>query len=112
MWTESTPAGGGPLHRYLNEDELFVVQEGTEAFFYDNQSHNLGPGGVAFMPPESIHTFKNTSDVPSRMLIETSPAGFETFFACCAQEFAMLGGADMQRINGIAVEQWIHFLKS
>ena len=75
MWTEITPPGGGPLHRYLNEDELSVVQECKEAFFYDNRSHNLGPGGVAFMPRESIHTFKNTSDVPSRDAHWDKPGG-------------------------------------
>ena len=61
MWTEITPPGGGPpLHRHLNEDELFVAQEGKVAFFYDDQWHDLGPGGVAFIARESIHTFKNT----------------------------------------------------
>jgi hypothetical protein len=45
------------------------------------------------------------------MLIETSPAGFKTFFARCAEEFAKPGGPDTQHINGIAVEHGIRFLK-
>jgi mannose-6-phosphate isomerase-like protein (cupin superfamily) len=79
------------VHLHLNEDELFVAREGTVAFFSDGQWHDLGPGGVAFISRESVHTFTNTGDAPSRMPIETSPVGFETFFARCAQEFAAPG---------------------
>ncbi len=110
-WTEITPPSGGPPpHYHLKEDEWFLVQEGTMAFLYDNQWHELGPGGVAFMPRETIHTFKNIGEAPSRMLIHTSPSGFETFFARCAQEFGKPGGPDMQRIVEIGVEHGIHFL--
>ncbi|HEU4679416.1 MAG TPA: cupin domain-containing protein [Terrimicrobiaceae bacterium] len=110
-WTEITPPGGGPPpHYHLKEDEWFMVGEGTMAFFYDDQWHELGPGGVAFMPRETIHTFKNIGTTPSRMLVHTSPSGFETFFAHCAQEFAKPDGPDMQRIVEIGIEHGIHFL--
>lgn len=71
----------------------------------------LGSRRGCVNPRESIHTFKNVGEAPSRMLIETSPAGFKTFFARCAEEFAKPGGPDTQRINGIAVEHGIRFLK-
>lgn len=110
-WTEITPPGSGPPpHYHLKEDEWFLVQDGTMAFFYDNRWHELGPGGVAFMPREAIHTFKNIGTTPSRMLVHTSPSGFETFFARCAQEFGRPDGPDMQRIVEIGVEHGIHFL--
>jgi hypothetical protein len=64
------------------------------------------------MPRNVIHTFKNIGDTPSRMLIQTHPAGFETFFARCAQEFAKPGGPDMQRIAAISAEHGIHHLTS
>ncbi|HYY13788.1 MAG TPA: hypothetical protein VE758_05080, partial [Chthoniobacterales bacterium] len=57
-----------------------------------------------------IHTFKNVGDEPSRMMITTMPAGFEKFFARCAEEFAKPGGPDMPRIIGIGAEHGIHFL--
>jgi hypothetical protein len=62
------------------------------------------------MPRTVIRTFKNIGDTPSRLLIETSPAGFETFFARCAQEFARPGGPDMQRIIAISTEHGIQFV--
>jgi uncharacterized cupin superfamily protein len=37
LWTEVTPAGGRPPpHYHLNEDELFLVQEGKIGFLVDN----------------------------------------------------------------------------
>ena len=101
-------AAGPPLHYHENEDELFLVQEGRAGFFYDDQWHEVGRGGVVFMPRKVIHTIKNIGDTPSRMLIQTHPAGFETFFARRAQEFAKPGGPDMQRIVAISAEQGIH----
>jgi mannose-6-phosphate isomerase-like protein (cupin superfamily) len=111
MWTEVTPPGGGPPpHYHLNEEELFHVLEGRVAFLVDGKWNEIGPGGAAFMPRGVTHTFKNVGDQHSRMLITTTPLGFEKFFARCADEFAKPGGPDMSRIIEIAVEHGIHFL--
>lgn len=111
LWTEITPAGGGPpLHRHLYEDEWFVVEEGNVAFFFEDEWHELGPGGVAFLPRKSIHTFKNVGSAPSRMLIQTIPSGFETFFSRCAEEFARPGGPEMERIVRIGAQHGMEFL--
>ncbi len=110
LWTETVPPGGGPPpHRHLREDEWFVVQEGTFSFFGGGQWCELGVGGTAFMPRESVHTFKNTGSTPGKLLIGTSPAGFEMFFGRCAEEFAREGGPDMGRIIAIAGEHGIEF---
>jgi quercetin dioxygenase-like cupin family protein len=112
MWTESTPPGGGPLpHYHLNEDEVFHVLEGLIAFLLDGKWHEIGPGGAAFMPRGVIHMFNNVCDRPSRMLLTTTPSGFEKFFARCAAEFAKPGGPDMSRIIDIGAEHGIHFLQ-
>ncbi len=112
MWTEITPPGGGPPpHYHLNEDETFHVLEGRIAFLLDGKWHEVGPGGAAFMPRGVIHTFKNVGDRPSRMLLTTTPSGFEKFFARCAAEFAKPSGPDMSRIIEIGAEHGIHFLQ-
>jgi quercetin dioxygenase-like cupin family protein len=111
LWTEITPPGGGPPpHYHENETETFLVQEGHFAFYRDGQWQNLGPGGIAFIPRNVVHTFKNTGQTPGRMLISTSPAGFEVFFARCAEEFKKQDGADMDRIVQISAEHGIHFV--
>jgi hypothetical protein len=112
MWSEVTPPGGGPPpHYHLKDEEIFHVIEGRVEFLVDGQWQEVGPGGCAFMPRGSVHTFKNVGDQPSRMVIATMPSGFENFFARCAKEFAKPGGPDMSRIIEIGVEHGIHFVQ-
>jgi quercetin dioxygenase-like cupin family protein len=112
LWMEITPPGGGPPpHYHLNEDETFYVIEGFASFYKDGQWQELTPGSAVFMPRGIIHTFKNVGQTPLRMLISTSPAGFETFFARCADEFAKPGAPDMERIVAISAEHGIHFVQ-
>ena len=112
MWTEVTPPGGGPPpHYHLNEEELFYVISGRVGFLVNDDSHEVGPGGTAFMPRGLVHTFKNVGDQPSRMLIMTMPSGIEKFFERCAEEFAKPGGPpEMQKLFEIGVEHGIHFV--
>jgi quercetin dioxygenase-like cupin family protein len=113
LWTNITPPGGGPPpHYHLNEDEWFVVQEGRVGFLADGQWQEVGAGGVVFAPRGSVHTFKNVGDKPSRMIVSTSPAGFETFFSRCAEEFAKPGGPNMERILEISAEHGIYFVQA
>ncbi len=106
------PAGGPPPHLHDNEDEWFHVLEGCVSFFHDDHWTEVGPGGTAFMPRGLPHTFKNTGETPSTMLIQTSPSGFETFLQRSADEFARPEGPDPERLMAISAEHGIHFLES
>jgi quercetin dioxygenase-like cupin family protein len=112
LWTEITPPGGGPPpHYHFNEDECFVVQEGQLSFFVEGQWRDVPVGSVVYAPRDSVHTFKNVGKEPSRLLVSTSPGGFETFFSRCAEEFAKPGAPDMQSIVEISAEHGIHFVE-
>ncbi|HWI58423.1 MAG TPA: cupin domain-containing protein [Bacillota bacterium] len=112
LWTEITPPGGGPPpHYHLKEDECFVVQEGRLQFLVEGQWRAVAAGGIVFAPRGSVHAFKNIGNQPSRILISTSPAGFEIFFSRCAEEFAKPSGPDMERILAISAEHGIHFVQ-
>lgn len=111
MWTEITPRGGGPpLHVHHREDEWFHVLEGRVDFLVEGQWNTVAAGGSAFMPKGVPHAFRNAGEGALKMLIQTSPAGFEVFFARCAAEFAREGGPDMARIFAISSEHGIEFL--
>jgi mannose-6-phosphate isomerase-like protein (cupin superfamily) len=110
-WINVNPPGDGPPPHYHSiEDETFHVLEGRAAFLVNDHWVEAAPGGSAFMPHGSVHTFKNVGDGPLRMFITTTPSGFETFFARCAEEFAKPGGPDMSRVLQISEEHGIHFV--
>ena len=112
LWTNITlPGGGPPPHYHDNENEWFVLQEGRVSFLVDGKWQEVKAGGVVFAPRGSVHTFKNVGDQPSRMIISTSPSGFETFFSRCADEFAKPGGPNMERIIEISAEHGIHYVQ-
>jgi hypothetical protein len=46
------------------------------------------------------------------VLVSMSPAGFETFFSRCAEEFVKPGGPAMQRIVEISAEHGIYFVQA
>ena len=80
--TELNPAGGGPApHTHANEDELYIVLEGTLSFFSNDRWTDVGPGGLVYHPRGSLHTFKNKTSSATKAMILTTPAGFERLLA-------------------------------
>jgi quercetin dioxygenase-like cupin family protein len=76
-----TASGGGPPpHIHTREDEFWYVLDGTFEIRIGDEVHALGPGGFAFAPRGTIHTFRNTADGPSRVLVGFTPSGMEGFF--------------------------------
>lgn len=111
VFTETTPPGGGPPpHWHDNEDEWFVVLEGRVEFLIDGAWREAAPGSTVFVPRGAVHTFRNAGQTPLRMLIQTAPAGFDTFFRRCSEEFAKPGPPDMDRVMAISAEHGIHFV--
>jgi quercetin dioxygenase-like cupin family protein len=101
MLAEVPPGSGPPLHVHSREDELLLVIEGRISYFTEGGWIEMQPGSAVFMPRGSAHCYRNVGTTPSRQWILTTPSGFETFFAGCADEFAKSGGPDMSRIAEI-----------
>ena len=110
LFTVETPPGGGPpIHRHEREDEIFHVLEGRAEFYKDGAWTAVPAGSTVFMPRGSVHSFRNAGDTVLRQLIQTIPAGFDTFFARCTAEFRREGGPDMARILEISTEHGIDY---
>ncbi len=54
--------------------------------------------------------YRNVGTTTSRHRILTTPAGFEAFFACCADEFAQAGGPEMGRSVELHREHNLEFI--
>ncbi len=108
----TTPAGHGPPpHIHRNEDELFIIIEGSFRFLRgDAWSDPVGPGTVVYTPRGVRHTFQNAGTSPGRHWVMATPSGFERFFSQCAEVFAAGGAPDMQRILTIAAEYGLEFV--
>jgi mannose-6-phosphate isomerase-like protein (cupin superfamily) len=76
------PAGfGPPPHIHHREDEGFYVIEGELTVWCADDTYLVRPGDFAFLPRGVVHTFKNTGATTARILVLTSPGGFEDFVA-------------------------------
>jgi mannose-6-phosphate isomerase-like protein (cupin superfamily) len=76
----TAPGGGPPPHVHRREDEFFYVLDGTFEIRIGDEVHELGPGGFAYVPRGTVHNFRNTAAVPSRILVGFTPGGIEGFF--------------------------------
>jgi quercetin dioxygenase-like cupin family protein len=75
-----SPGGGPPPHVHSREEEGFYVLEGEITFTIGDQWFVARAGTFANMPVGTLHSFKNESGKPARMLISVAPAGLEQMF--------------------------------
>jgi quercetin dioxygenase-like cupin family protein len=76
---ESITTGGAPHHLHRTDDEVFFVLEGTLTVTLDGTTHELGPGGTAYIPAGTPHAWDTIGE--ARVLIITAPGGLEEFLA-------------------------------
>ena len=107
----TTPAQGGPpLHRHTREDELFLVISGQFRFVCDGMAHDVGPGGVVFLPRQTVHTYMALGPEAGQVWVLVLPGGFEKFFGRCAAEFRPGVPPDPALITKIGQDFGIEFL--
>jgi quercetin dioxygenase-like cupin family protein len=81
LWEAIVPPGGGPPpHVHSREEEGFYVLEGEITLQVGDRRIMAGAGMFANMPVGTLHSFKNESGKPARMLISIAPAGLERMF--------------------------------
>jgi len=83
--TLSPGFAGPPPHRHRRLHDMFYVLEGTLTLLLGEETVEAGPGSFACVPPGVVHTFRNDSDGPVRLLNFNTPAGFERYMRDLAE---------------------------
>jgi quercetin dioxygenase-like cupin family protein len=112
------PAGfGPPPHIHHNEDEAIYVLEGAISGFCGDRTFRGTPGSYVFLPRGVPHGWQADADAPARMLVVTTPAGFERFVresgvpaAELTLPTAPITEADLAKMGAAAARRGIEFL--
>ncbi|MFD2726501.1 cupin domain-containing protein [Hyunsoonleella rubra] len=77
-----TPANvpGPPPHLHKSFKESFLIVEGEMEFFINGEVKVVRAGESVDVPPNTLHTFGNKSDMPCKWVNIHSPKGFRSFF--------------------------------
>lgn len=62
------PGAGTPRHLHEVDEEILYVLDGEITLVLGNETHTVGPGGTAFIPPGTWMQVTNRSDKPARVL--------------------------------------------
>ena len=77
----SNPPGHGPsAHLHTRMEESFYVLDGGYSFSVGDDAVQGGPGTFVFVPPGTLHSFRNVGDTVGRLLFICTPPGFEKYF--------------------------------
>jgi mannose-6-phosphate isomerase-like protein (cupin superfamily) len=74
------PNDGPPTHTHHNEDETFLVLDGTFMIQIGETQFEVSRGGCVFGPRELMHGFVNAGTAPAKLLVVATPAGIEGYF--------------------------------
>jgi len=80
MFRSTLPGGSAtPVHVHDNEDEVFLLLQGSGIFWAGEHRYELTDGGIAFLPRHVPHAYLLTSETVN-MIGLSVPAGLEDFF--------------------------------
>ena len=85
----NVPPGGGPgPHAHKNMHESFYVAEGEIEFRAKGIKQVAGAGASVFIPKGgAVHSFRNTSDKPAKLICTAVPAGLDEMFIEISQSY-------------------------
>jgi mannose-6-phosphate isomerase-like protein (cupin superfamily) len=84
VWEELAPLLDTPLHVHEHEDELFHILEGEHEFRCGGDHFAVGPGAFLALPRGVPHAHRRVVAGAGRLLVMTTPGGFDGFFRMLA----------------------------
>ncbi len=94
-----------PLHIHHNEDEGFYLVNGSLSLFMPDRQVDLEPGDFVLAPRGVPHVYR-VGDTPARMLVTSTPSGFERFVT----EVAEFGEPTPEAVTEIGARHDIEIL--
>jgi quercetin dioxygenase-like cupin family protein len=76
---------GPPPHRHRELHDMFYVLDGTLTMRLGDETVTAAAGSFVCVPPGVVHTFRNDSDGPVRLLNLNTPAGWEQYMRDLAE---------------------------
>ncbi|MCP9198671.1 cupin domain-containing protein [Gramella sp. GC03-9] len=71
---------GPPPHHHEKYHESFYIMEGEMDFVINGELRKIKKGESVDIPPNTVHTFKNSGDMVCKWVNIHSPKGFSEFF--------------------------------
>ncbi len=105
-----------PLHKHRDLDEGWYIIEGELTVWYGEEIGVLSAGDFLRAPRGVPHTIRNTGSADTRMLVMSTPAGFEDFVRAfgtpaLTHELPVLEGPpDIERAAMLAAENGVELL--
>ena len=90
----SQPGDGTPIHIHRNEDEHFIILEGTARFLYGDKTFDAAAGTSVSASRNIPHAWCNPFNSPFRMVVIASPGGCEEALRVIAKG----GDTDLQAL--------------
>jgi quercetin dioxygenase-like cupin family protein len=70
---------GPPPHVHERLHDMFYVLDGTLTVRLGDETRELEAGSFVCVPPGVVHTFRNSTDQPVRLLNFNTPGGWENY---------------------------------
>jgi mannose-6-phosphate isomerase-like protein (cupin superfamily) len=80
LFEELPPLLDTPMHVHARDDELFYSLAGEHVIQVGEREYQIGPGGMVFAPHGVPHSQRRVVPGEGRLLVLTTPGGFEGFF--------------------------------
>ncbi len=109
LMEEEIPIDHGPPPHRHDWDEAYYVISGTLDFEIDGKRVRLGASEFAYLPRNTIHAFKGSSEVPTRVLIFAAPAHSSAFFKDVNREVQSIPN-DLAKVPEIGARHGIEFM--
>jgi mannose-6-phosphate isomerase-like protein (cupin superfamily) len=81
----SDASDGTPVHIHQNEDEHFIILEGTARIASGDKTFDAAAGTAVTLSKGVPHAWCNLSDSPLRMVVIASPGGIEEILRLIAK---------------------------